>query len=446
MALVKYRVALTNRGTVNKTRDLIFATKISKPKTDGSAEYHTANQFLALLREEVGIKKMLRPGSLQLWRLSSHEGLNEGARASFQKLSACISIQGSGPNGLPGRQPPEPKADLTALSKLLPKFLLMYNIDQFLYLHHSREYSTSSTYHASDSGQNRSYIRPNSKATEADAPRPRPRRVIDARSFAAPRTGSQAANVLRAPRLQTLRSTQLPRLRGSKPATMAASPKTRSTNQRNKPRRAAKQSEEEEGDELRAAEIEEVYRQLAEEQRPEPVRYDPPEYDIGMLQETWPALPIGEIARAGSVLEKLSRMSDRYPNGYEPPYELAKRLLAGKRVLFSSELEKNEVMTEAKRLAQERADRLTQQRAELVEPKDPCFEPISAEERSILIQDLVQGKYQTLKPPKPGEPTVIGDVLRSLDNNETYRMVGKQSQFMKKLESLLASGKRSMRA
>jgi len=165
-----------------------------------------------------------------------------------------------------------------------------------------------------------------------------------------------------------------------------------------------------------------------------------------MLQETWPSLPIGEIARAGSVLEKLSGMSDRYPNGYEPPYELAKRLLAGKRVLFSSELEKNEVMTEAKRLAQERADRLTQQRAELVEPKEPCFEPIGAEKRSILIQSLIQGKYQTVRPPKPGEPTVIGDVLRSLNNNETYRMVGKHSQFMNKLESLLASGKRSMRA
>jgi len=321
----------------------------------------------------------------------------------------------------------------------------MYNIDQSVYSRHSREYSTSSAFHAPDNGQNRSYIRSNSKSTEADAPHPRPRRVIDARSFAAPRTGSQIANVLRAPRLQKLRNTQLSRLRGSKPATMAASPKTRSTNQRNKPKRVAKQSEEEEGDELRAAEIEEVYRQQAEKQRPKPVRYDPPEYDIGMLQETWPSLPIGEIARAGSVLEKLSRMSDRYPNGYEPADELAKRLLAGKRVLFSNEQEKNEVMTEAKRLVQGRADRLTQQRAELVEPRDPCFEPISVEERSILVQELIQGKYPTLKPPKPGDPTVVGDALRSLDNNETYRVAGKHSQFMIKLESLLASGKRSMR-
>lgn len=228
---------------------------------------------------------------------------------------------------------------------------------------------------------------------------------------------------------------------------MAVNAKPRSAGRGPRPKSVRRQTEEEDGDDTRAAQIEEFYREQAEEKRPKPVRYDPPrDYNASMLRDTWPSLPVGEMARTGSVLEKLSWMGSRFPDGYEPPHQLAKRLFEGKRVLFTSEEEKAQVMEEAKKLAQERADKLSQRKGDLVEPEDTSFVSVGTEERKALIEGLVQGKSPTLEPLPAGKPPVIGDVLRNLRNNETYQTAGKSSQFLSKLESLLASGQRPKRA
>lgn len=290
--------------------------------------------------------------------------------------------------------------------------------------------------------QNRSPVGLNTRALKGDsASAPR---VIDARSLAAPRSGNNV-NTLRAPKLERLRTSRLVRARKTGPSGLAVNARARSPSQRERPKRTRRQSEEEEGDESRAAEIEEVFREQAEKEKPSPVRYNPAEYDISRLKATWPSLPIGETGRAGSVLEKLSWMSSRYPNGYEPPHELAKRLFNGERVFFSNEQEKEQVMQEAKKLAQERADKLTQRKGDLVEPEDTSFVPISRDEREMLIRELVQGKYASLETQDAGKPSILGEVRRNLENNETYRSAGKQSQFLDKLESLLASGQRAKR-
>jgi hypothetical protein len=221
---------------------------------------------------------------------------------------------------------------------------------------------------------------------------------------------------------------------------MAVNARTRSATQRERPKRTRRQSEEEEGDESRAAQIEEVFREQADKEKLSPVRYNPTEYDISRLRETWPSLPIGAMARTGSVLEKLSSMSNRYPNGYEPPHELAKRLFKGDRVFFTDEQEKDQVMQEAKQLAQERADKLTQRKGDLIEPEDTSFMSVSQDERETLIQEFVQGRYTPLKAPHAEKLPVLGEVQRNLENNETYRSAGKQSQFLDKLGLLLASG------
>ncbi|KAL1961598.1 hypothetical protein VTN77DRAFT_1398 [Rasamsonia byssochlamydoides] len=288
----------------------------------------------------------------------------------------------------------------------------------------------------------RSSARSNTRAVKGDSPSPR--RVVDARSLAAPRSGSQA-NILRAPKLQKLKNSLLVRARKTGPSGMAVNARTRSATQRERPKRTRRQSEEEAGDESRSAEIEEVFREQAEKEKPVPVRYNPTEYDVSRLRATWPSLPIGETASAGSVLEKLSWMSSRYPNGYEPPHELAKRLFNGERVLFSSEEEKNQVIEEAKKLAQERADKLTQRKGELIEPEDTSFVSVSQDDREMLIREVVQGKYASSEAQHAGKPSVLGEVLRNLENNGTYRLAGKQAQFLDKLESLLASGQRAKR-
>ncbi|KAL2005006.1 hypothetical protein VTN00DRAFT_2856 [Thermoascus crustaceus] len=288
-------------------------------------------------------------------------------------------------------------------------------------------------------------VKSNAGASNTD--KNRPRRIVDARALAAPRAGGQPDNLLRAPRLWKLRSGQLGRGRRPGATTMAVNAKRRSAGRGPRPKSVRRQTEEEDGDDTRAAQIEDFYREQAEEKRPKSIRYDPPQdYNASMLRDTWPSLPVGEMARTGSVLEKLSWMSSRFPNGYEPPHELAKRLFEGKRVLFTSEEEKAQAMEEAKKLAQERADKLSQRKGDLVEPEDTNFVSVGTEERKALIEGLVQGKYPTLKPLPAGKPPVIGDVLRNLRNNETYQTAGKSSQFLSKLESLLASGQRPKRA
>lgn len=204
-------------------------------------------------------------------------------------------------------------------------------------------------------------------------------------------------------------------------------------------RRERKQVEEEEGDGDRLHDVNSVYREFYEKNKPVPVRYDPQNPEFSSLKDTWPALPTDPTARAVSVSEKLLWLSGRVANGYEPPYELGKRLFDGKVVSFSSEEEKAEAIEVAKKLAQQEADKLTQEKGDIVEPVDISFEPINAEDQKTLIRTLVQGDYSEREPLPAGKPPVFGQIMTTIRNNETYRTPGKSSQFFAKVDSLLSA-------
>lgn len=252
--------------------------------------------------------------------------------------------------------------------------------------------------------------------------------------------------MLRASQLAALRS----RLRRSSVSSNRSAPsKDQQAAKRERVRRARGEADVEEGEEARQAEIDAVFDEIREKNKPVPVRYTPVEYNAERLRETWPALPMGgdsKDAQVSTVREKLSLLSERYPNGYEPPYVLAQRLYKGEHVLFKSEEEKKETMEEVRKLCQMRADQLTQRKGELIEPEDADFVPISKEDREALVGKLVQGKYPSWKEETKGQSSLLAEVQRNLYNNSTYRMAGKQEQFMAKLESLLASGQRPKRA
>jgi hypothetical protein len=131
-------------------------------------------------------------------------------------------------------------------------------------------------------------------------------------------------------------------------------------------------------------------------------------------------------------------LSGRFPNGYVPPYELGRRIWQGQTVLFADEAEKAEAMEEVRRLAQLRADKMSQRKGDLVEPRDVKFRPINAEDTKKLMETFAQGKYPTLEAGKD-QPAVLGEVIRNLRNNGTYQTAGKRPQFLAKVESLLSS-------
>lgn len=196
-----------------------------------------------------------------------------------------------------------------------------------------------------------------------------------------------------------------------------------------------------EGEGERAAEIEEVFRELTERDTPKPVQYTPQIIDTASLQQTWPSIPVDVTGRQNSVFEKLASLSERYPNGYVPPHELGKRLYDGQNVLFLNEEERAQALEEANKLSRQRADALSVRKGELLEPDEVAFGPVQREEKQALIESLVQGKYPTLESQVTDKPPVVGNVVRNLWNNETFRMAGKSTQFMEKFQTLLAASR-----
>ncbi|OKL56871.1 hypothetical protein UA08_07838 [Talaromyces atroroseus] len=281
-----------------------------------------------------------------------------------------------------------------------------------------------------------------------NAPRTTRPRAVDARSLGAANAGD--GTIIRAPRLQLKRS--LLRGRGGTGARtggrVGAAAKSRARGkgaEAGAKRVRRKRSDEEDGDEGRDADVEAAFAEVRNKSKPKAFRYSPVQYDATALKDTWPALPVGKTASAGSVLERLSLSSRRYPNGYVPPQELAKRLFEGERVLFTSEEEKAQAMEEVNKLAQERANKLTQRKGELVEIEDSSFVSINDAERKALVGQLVRGNYENWQQGDARHP-ILDEVQRQLYNNETYRITGKQSEFMSKFQSLLASSQRVKRA
>ncbi|KAG2415752.1 hypothetical protein HFD88_006943 [Aspergillus terreus] len=281
----------------------------------------------------------------------------------------------------------------------------------------------------------------NLNPTNANSDRPRPRRVFDARSLAASQSGAQTAKILRTPRARTARNG--PPARPRKFKTPAKTPSSR--DRRSPRRRAPKQSDAEEGDDAQRMEIEKVYRELAEETKQAPARYNPRQPDFSNLMETWPSFPTGVTAHTAGVVEKLTSLSGRTPHGYVPPYELGNRLFKGQYVRFVDAKEKSEAVAEAQQLSQQRADEYSQRKGDLVEPEEIKFTPVGGETKKALIRTLVQGSYSEARLAKDKSP-VLQEVRRHLGNNETYQTVGKSSQFTAKVEALLASSRPVKRA
>lgn len=97
-------------------------------------------------------------------------------------------------------------------------------------------------------------------------------------------------------------------------------------------------------------------------------------------------------------------------------------------------------MEEVERLATLRADKMSQRKGDLVEPRKVEFKAMDEEVTNKLVETFAQGKYPTLEAGKD-QPAVMEEVIRNLRNNGTYQTPGKSPQFLAKVESLLASSR-----
>lgn len=171
-----------------------------------------------------------------------------------------------------------------------------------------------------------------------------------------------------------------------------------------------------------------------EAERPKAVRYNPEPYTFEKLKRTWPSLPIGESAgTAGSVRDKLTWYGERYVGSFESPHDLANRVFDGKRVMFASEEEKDQVIRITKELAEQKAKAESKIHT-APEPEDVSFQPLTEHERMDLIGSLVAGQYDKVDTSGP-----YAEVQRNLGNNSTYYRA-QNTQFMKALSKFLPKG------
>ncbi|KAJ5779052.1 hypothetical protein N7457_006772 [Penicillium paradoxum] len=260
---------------------------------------------------------------------------------------------------------------------------------------------------------------PNGPLARTNQNQSRPPRVVDARSFAAARAGGgEQPKIIRSPRSRNVRGGTQSANRKPKPSAKAAKGK------RNAPRRNARSTENDDGEDAQAAAIDQIQQEQIIKSRPTPIRYEPREINYSNLKETWPSIPTDTNSRSAAIYEKLS-------------------ILGGRSVLFNDENEKAGALEEVKRLAQLRADRISQRKGDLVEPRNVEFNPIDAESTKSLMETYVQGKYPTFKG-KDGH-AVLAEVTKNLGNNGTYQTTGKTSQFMAKIESLVSTGRNTKR-
>ncbi|KAJ5822924.1 hypothetical protein N7447_005264 [Penicillium robsamsonii] len=285
---------------------------------------------------------------------------------------------------------------------------------------------------------------PNGPPARTNQYQSRPPRVIDARSFAAARaSGGEQSKIIRSPRTRNVRGGDQPQNRKPKPSAKGAKGAKGvkgAKGNRNGPRRSARTSEHDDGEDAEGAAIDQVLEEQIIKSRPTPIRYEPQEINYSTLKQTWPSIPTDVNSRSAAIYEKLSSLSGRVGNGYIPPYELGRRMWKGQNVLFTSENEKTEALEEIKRLSQLRADRISQRKGDLVEPRNVEFSPIDAETTKSLLETFVQGNYPASEVGKDGH-AVLGEVSKNLRNNSTYQTTGKTAQFMAKIESLVSAGR-----
>lgn len=284
----------------------------------------------------------------------------------------------------------------------------------------------------------------------SSATRP-PGRPLDARAFAATNGAEGGAPRLRtAQMLKNLKKRSLRPNRASlgKNLALAAAAVSRGRHDPRfakaaKPKRRRRNDREEDLDsEETHPNVQRYFAEKAEAERPKAMRHKPVVYTAEGLKETWPSLPIESEVASSSILDKLNWMGERYLGSFESPQELAERVLDGKRVMFRSDEERDEVMEMVKMRAAERAEKLTERKGSVVEAEDVSFQTLTEKERMELVGSVIAGQYEAMDQTKPG---VLAQVNKNLYNNETYNQA-QSAQFMDALTRFLPKAKPAARA
>ena len=161
--------------------------------------------------------------------------------------------------------------------------------------------------------------------------------------------------------------------------------------------------------------------------------YTPIPVTLEDLRKAWPSLPTGQTAQLESIEEQLRWLAKRTPVGFTPHHELALRLIKGDLVAFESEDEKAAVLELVQKMQSRTAEEETEEKGELIEPKDVGYQSLPSEQAKQLTDHFIRGTYGELAPQRF---PLLDQVVRQLRNNETYQDERSQ-RFLSKIGSLI---------
>ena len=161
------------------------------------------------------------------------------------------------------------------------------------------------------------------------------------------------------------------------------------------------------------------------------------------LRKDWPNTPLSGEGLVESVQQRIEWLAKRLPHGYQTHRQLAMHYTKGHLTRFESDEERDAVLSVARELTQNWADRDTEKNASgtLVEPENMEFEDLVSrtEERKGLAETWVMGKYPDVKKQKM---PFLDQIERNLNNNATVTL-GKKDSFMQTVQRVLAAGQQS---
>ncbi len=169
----------------------------------------------------------------------------------------------------------------------------------------------------------------------------------------------------------------------------------------------------------------------------EPVPFEPSDITIESLgiEGPLPAVIAGEVGMTAVVDNTIRVLADRRAGSFDKVADLARNFRKGEFVRFDNDAEKDAVLLRARKASEAEAIRLSERKGEVVDEKDATFETLSEEDRTALLEKLIQGRYSGLGEGQR-DAGVLGEIQRVTAMNETYTDRNTTS-FVGKVSSML---------
>lgn len=140
----------------------------------------------------------------------------------------------------------------------------------------------------------------------------------------------------------------------------------------------------------------------------------------------------------GVIDDRLKLAAEPTADGFRHPPYLAHKMMSGQIIRFKDRAEKDAVLGAAKKIAENRAARISAQRGgEDISPENFDFAPLTAQVQDSTLNKMVKGVYGDLNA-TPHKQGVLNEIQKMTMKNPTY-LSEDGARFLNKVRTLLPS-------